>query len=901
MLLVLAVALLSPAVAGVGVARAQDDLDFKKLMERGEYAKLAEKLRPYLNLERADPKLRRYLEMNLEYLARGARSAQPGNEIILFRGAKNDTVFKMPATSGGDALMLPNSIRHMRTSWDKRLPRIDAYFREATTLLGGNGEELRELDRIIEHHKGGGLGKSSNSVKSVLISTSTRPISHFGPPYYIMKVAPERAIFNHKGLSGEYEVLLPFWIMPNEIVAKCNTIEEVMRHPLYLESKFKGLNVNNSSYGGGGGQNTWAVIEDNIRNGRAPLEGVAGLNSYFRADGLNVGPDAAERDVARFLEKVARHGGTVEWVNAGDPRLPEGAQARTYLGPDGKPKVLLRRGAPVKSFALVDELTAVLQLERMLKARGPAEVEALLLRAHSGDPAALDVVNRWEIRAKKLLRGMLAEGDPARAALDRSIADLEKELDPHRNARRADGTIDWKRVGRAAGGGLVHFTLALFLKELAVVAKTGDRLRIEEFFDGLLTTDFYVHYGLFTVGASAADAAYAGFLKKHLERFVRPRFVQGVLRSTLSLAVGMALPELVAGRFDGRAFAIQLAGLGLSSTAVKAASAGLRWVTALDRLPGGAALATRLGRGARLAKVGGFVYTAVETAVVLYWGDELSRAIDEALVRREAKAAVNAATDEVLRALRDGGDVRGALERLSAAHQAWRDVLATPLREVEATLWDRLGRAGVDVKKADDALRRYRELAERDPARYGALLAAAERFSARREAAARDDVAGAFAAFDAAWPGATREVYGTSTDAAFAATPADAWALRGGVAGEAGDPWGGRSDFLARLGRDRARARVAERAADLPTTRLAAYDAEAAFLDALAAAHASDPEAADELRRRAATVREVRDMDRGVVLGDGPATAARTEPAAPAADPTVTGFIRALEEANEGR
>ncbi|MCO5165450.1 MAG: hypothetical protein M9894_03660 [Planctomycetes bacterium] len=904
MRLVRALLVTTVVLAGATAARAQDDLDFKKLIERGEYAKLAEKLRPYLNLERADPKLRRYLEMNLEFLARGARTGQPGHELILFRGAKNDQVYRMPAASGGDGLMLPNSIRHMRTSWDKRLPRIDAYFREATTLMGGNGDSMRELDRIIEHHKGGGLGTSSNSVKSVLISTSTRPLQTFGPPWYILKVAPERAIFNHKGLSGEYEVLLPFWVLPKEIVARCETWAEVEKHPLYQQSKLKGLSPGSSWSYSGAGQNTWAIIEDNIRNGRPPLEGVAGMNSYFRGEGLEVGPNASERDVAKFLERIARHGAAVEWVNPGDPRLPEGVQARTYVGPDGRPKVLLRRGQPVKSFALIDELAAVIQLERMIKARGAAETEALLMRAHMGDPAARDVVNRWEIRAKRLIRSMLEASDPARPALDRSIAELERELDPHRHARRADGTIDWKRLTRAAGGSLVHFTMALFLKELAVVAQTGDRLRIEEFFDGLLETDFYVHFGLFSVGAMAGDAAYAHFLKRHLDRFIRPQFVHTVMRSTLALAVGMALPDLVSGHFQGRAFAIQLTGLGLSSTAVKAGVAGLRWVKPLERLPGGAALATRLGRHARLMKVGGFMYHAVETAVVLYWGEAIATAIDDALVKREARAAVRQATDDVLRATREGGDVRAALERLAEANRQWRDVLARPLAEVEHTLWERLGRAGVNVKREDDALRRYRELAEQDPGRYGALAAAAERHAARAEANARSDVARAFEAFDAAWPTASRNVYGTSVNDGLRLdlSDADLWALRGGAPGATGDPWGGRTDVLARWGRDRALARVADRAADLPTTRLGSYDHEAAFLEALATAYAHDPEARDELRRRAAEVRTLRDADRGMVLGEGPAaTASRPEePAASQPDPTVTGFIRALEEAGAG-
>lgn len=897
-LLVLLALLLAP------IASAQE-LDWKKLLEKGDYKGLAEKLRPYLELEKSDPKLRKYLEMNLEYLARGGASAQPGNEIILVRGIKNDVLFKMPPASGGSGLLVPNSIRYMRTSWDKRLPRLDGYFREATTLLGGNGDQLRELDKIISHHKGGGLGKGSNSVKSVLISASTVPLSTFGPPFVILKVAPERAIFNYNGLSGEKEVLLPFWVLPKEIVAVCNSMEEVKNHPAFQESKLKNLEFSSSGYGAGGAKNNWQVIEENIRAGRPPLEGVAGLNSYFR-EGLKVGPEAPPEYVTRFIEKVRANGGSVEYVAASDPRLPAGVQARTYLGPDGRPKVLLRRGETPRKFALLDELTHVLQLARMLRARGAAEVETLLLRAETGDPAARDAILRWELKGKTLLRSMLAANDPDRATLERSIAELERELDPHRAARRADGTLDWSKVkstaARATGtaaASVVHFGLALFLKELAVVARTGDRLRIEEFFQGLTTTDFYVEFGLFSVGAMAGDAAYAAFLKRHLDRFVKPRFVQQVLRSQVALAVGMALPDLVHGRFDGRTFALNVAGLGLSSTAVKAGVAALTWVVDLKRVPAGARVLERLGRMGRLTSVTGFVYTAAETAVVLYFGERITQELDAALARRTAKAEVEAATTALLAALRGEGDARAALDRLSVANQAYRDVLTRPLQEVEARLWDRLNRAGVMVKQADDSLRRYRELAAEDPARYGALLAAAERLAARREGEGRAEVERIFAAYDAESSAVAREVYGPAGPATPVEAPdaALAWALRGGQVGGEGDPWGTRADIFARFGRSSVLGRAADEAAALPGTRLAAYDAEARFLERLAAAHTDDPEARDVLLERARAVREVRDLDRAVVLREGPALGRRpTAGTAAPADETVRGFIDALNE-----
>ena len=880
----LALAPLLLALLAAGPAAAQEnDYDFKKLMERGEYEALGRKLRAHLDLEHADPKLRRYLELNLEFLARGAKPKVAGSELILVRGAKNDQVFKMPAASGGASLMLPNSIRYMRAKWDARLPRIDRYFREATTLTGGNGDSQRELDRIIEHHKGGGLGKNANSVKSVLISASTQPLANFGPPYYLLKVAPERAIFNHKGLTGEYEVLLPFWILPTEIVGKFDSMEELKRHPLYEQSKLKDLQVRSGGYGAAGAGNNWAVIEDNIRNGRPPLEGIAGLNSYFPG-GADVGPRASEEYLRRFAEKVARHGGTIERVAPGDLRLPEGAQARTILGADGRPKVLVRADRPTSKLALLDELTHVLQLERMIRARGAAETGSILLRARSGDPVARDVVNRWELRAKRLTRGMLASSDPLRGELDKSIRMLEKELDPYGGARRRDGTIDWKRAARQLGGGVAHFTLALFLKELAVVARTGDALRIEEFFDGLLTTDFYVHYGLFSLGAAGADLAYARFLERSVARFVRPKFVQSVLRSNVSLAVGMALPEILSGQFSGRAFAINLAGLGLSSTAVKAGVEALKWVFDAKRIPGGGKLVANLARAKRLASVGAWVYTAAETAVVLYFGDAIAREIDEALERRQAREELEAAAAAVL-ADPTGDGARERLDALAAAHRRWRDVLARPIHEAEQELWTRLGKLGLDVKRSDDGLRRLKDLAERNPGAYGAVAERAKRLAEAREQEFSSDIERIVAAYERRVAAAKDEVYGDGAADTSRVGPAVDALLRGDEA----TTWA----FAARLRRGRHLGALS----DLPDTRLGAYAHEAALYDAVAARLApDDPEAAAEYEARGAFTRDLAQREREIVLGSGQ-TGSRAEEAE--LDATAKGFLDALERVGD--
>ena len=182
--------------------------------------------------------------------------------------------------------------------------------------------------------------------------------------------------------------------------------------------------------------------------------------------------------------------------------------------------------------------------------------------------------------------------------------------------RNADGTLNWRALrGRAAheGAGLANFGLALFLKELAVVAKTGDRARIEEFFQGLMTTEFYKEYGLFVLGARAGEVAYV----RYLERFVKPRFVNGILRTNLVLAAGLALPRIADGTFSGKAFVISLTSLGISSAAVSTGMASIRWVTNLKTVRDTSTL-SRLGLGAsRFAKLGGWFYKAAELAVVL--------------------------------------------------------------------------------------------------------------------------------------------------------------------------------------------------------------------------------------------------------------------------------------------
>lgn len=430
----LSAALLLLVLAGplVGHASAQpaDDKDFKELIAEGDYKALADKLAT-IDVSKFDPALQWYVKENIEYLRRGGTPRNKGSEIILVRGVRKDHLYTAEPSSGGAEFMLPNTIRYQRMSWDKRLGRIAKYFAEATKNKGGDPKAVYEMDKVLADH-------AVRSQRSVLISASTRPVSMFGPPFYIIKVAPERVIFNYMGLNGEREVLLPFWVLPHEVVAKVNTYQEVLDHPLYKESKLRELDMSSTGQWGGA-RDVWKKIEENIRAGKknilaglpkkpAPAAPAAPavLNSKFD-EGRNVGPDATADEVSRFEEKVRRHGGEVERLPEGDERLPADVQGRTIVAENGRPLVLLPEGT-VKKFALVDELTHVLQMEREIAESGVEGLSRLFDDAAKGVGSAVDKLRAWEIRGKKMILGLLGADDPARKTVERSVSQLERPV-----------------------------------------------------------------------------------------------------------------------------------------------------------------------------------------------------------------------------------------------------------------------------------------------------------------------------------------------------------------------------------------------------------------------------------------------------------------------------------------
>jgi len=253
--------------------------------------------------------------------------------------------------------------------------------------------------------------------------------------------------------------------------------------------------------------------------------------------------------------------------------------------------------------------------------------------------------------------------------------------DPLAEFRRADGTLNWKEFAKSealrGAGGVIHFAFALFLKELTVVLSTGDKSRLDEFLDGLMSTDFYVNYGLFAIGARTADGMYGQYVR----RLSKKRFMNSVMRSNLVLAAGLAVPMIVRGQFELDTYVVDVAALGLSATAVKAAMEGAQGVWRLV----GKGKAIRLGK---LATPAGWVYTAAETAVVLLIGDAIANRIDGYLDQRQLRGAIKDSQGDlwkVVQAIERGeevtpGEVEAAVLAVESAYDRLRAHQTDPLK-----------------------------------------------------------------------------------------------------------------------------------------------------------------------------------------------------------------------------
>ncbi|MDF1661384.1 MAG: hypothetical protein P1V97_06410, partial [Planctomycetota bacterium] len=416
-----------------------------------------------------------------------------------------------------------------------------------------------------------------------------------------------------------------------------------------------------------------------------------------------------------FEERLRRRGASLEKVAANDARL-NGKKSVTLVEADGRVRVLLAKGATVTPGMALENLTRVNQLTNMRDALGVSGLNKLLEKVKAGYPDAKARYRSWEIKAREGVLLSLEPSSPERAAMEKTLERLRLEADPYSRFRNRAGNINFdkvKNLARTHGAGVASFTLGIFLKELARVVETGDKAIIEEFFKGLASTDFWLNYGLFSIGAEAGTIAYTRFL----ERFVKPSFVGGLLKSNVALASGMALSEIMMGHFDGKTYAINVSSLMLSSTAVKAGVAGLKWVVSLDSLKG----SHKIAKALRLGSVPGWIYAGVETAVVLYLGDKISAGVTTMFERHKARKDVESAIADVLRIAKTAGPddkrLAEALENVTSSFSAWRNMELSGAIAASDRLRADLTNLGHDAMKKELGFSHTERLIGTDPGR----------------------------------------------------------------------------------------------------------------------------------------------------------------------------------------
>ncbi|MEZ6184781.1 MAG: hypothetical protein R3F62_07205 [Planctomycetota bacterium] len=281
--------------------------------------------------------------------------------------------------------------------------------------------------------------------------------------------------------------------------------------------------------------------------------------------------------------------------------------------------------------------------------------------------------------------------------------------------RDANGKIDWKRLSKSeafsGASGIGHFAFSLFLKELVVAAHSGDEERLGEFLESLCSVDFFLDYTLFATGARAADVIYG----RYVRRMARKGVLQGLLRSQLVLAAGLAVPMLARGQFSLDTYVVDVAALGISAAGVKLAVEGAKGVFQLVRR------GRPLMRAGRLTNVAGWVFTAGETAVVLLVGDTLANKFDRFLDRRRLRSKIQdgqSRLGELLKKINDGEPVtpetiEQALNELEQAYEGVRTHATAPLDARIAQFRDTLAAHSEAVlEESVEGAERTRRLAE---------------------------------------------------------------------------------------------------------------------------------------------------------------------------------------------
>jgi len=356
-----------------------------------------------------------------------------------------------------------------------------------------------------------------------------------------------------------------------------------------------------------------------------------------------------------------------------------------------------------------------------------------------------------------------------------------------------------------------------------------------------------------------------------------------MLKTNLVLAAGLALPALVEGEFEGKAFAISLTSLGLSSAAVRTGVRSLSWVMNLKKARSAGILAKGL-RGGRLARFGGWFYTAAELAVILYVAEKIDNEANAWLDLEQARETLGQAGLTFVDAI---NDPQASLEEVRAAsdayHGAWidyRDYLYGPLHAEEIRLAEKLEGLAEKAKLAEDKrkaavdnLGQNPNLAENLIKRFGSVEAYADHLTKQGNAELDAEVNELLESYEQRRRAQLEGVYraGRRSEPFLADLGHMDWALRGARAGDPGDPWRGRTDTFSKHGRERARAGLEDALSGGSKNRLQAYEDEASVYASMATLFRDrgQRELAEEFERRREIVRATGQADTALYENGG--------------------------------
>ena len=572
--------------------------------------------------------------------------------------------------------------------------------------------------------------------------------------------------------------------------------------------------------------------DEHVRAEVAAAAVLIGHPGTLQAISRHVGPGVALR-VRELRQPGVLPGGA--------PASPEQAEANlAALGPD------LQRAAV---YAHVDALRPGRRPDHALKCIHDAR-QGLLPALRTQNPALAESlsedVEHLEQRYTSELSGEVLLGE----------------------YRRADGTLDWSQLPAEQK---TAFTLDLFLRELVAVVNTGDRQRMEQFFAGLAETDFFETYGAFALGGPnrVANARY-------LSRYLKPQFVEELMRSNVNLVLGQHVSDVARGEVQAHVFSVSLTSLGLSAATLRAGMTALGFARRVQELKG-LQTAKNLARLSRFERLSGWAYVIGETLLLVYFNEWKNAWLQDRQAASRAREGLLDAQRALFRELSSGDALTlEALDhRLHAFRLAWdgyREYLLRPVFLAEQRASDTLASLAEEGKRLDDKRRAVvarlagfpglARMIARDHGSLAGYAGVSVRAAERKLEARLSEVVGELLDERRRL---LREVYSAPLrKRAYLEGVDDAvWHVgHGARQGAPGDPGRGRSSLTARGARAASRSAFERALARLSQNRLQTYEDEEAVLRVVAEALVQRPQLLGRVGAALSATQRAAELDR---------------------------------------